>query len=336
MSAPSGLALVAAAPLVEDGVELRFALRPGDRAFVVPGEPVAAGAPIAGRLRDPRTEVLPARASVPDTARPGDRWTAGPGRGADPDAPEGELLFASGRRWRVAGGEHVETLEAPVAGVVTAVVAGSEIRIATGARAIRGRELIGGTTTGRLEVISPRDGEVRATDLDVDLAGAIVVVGARIDAEAITRARAVGIRGIVVATLGTRERRDALATDERGRAAVHGLPPFAILVLEGAVRLPIGASTMAVLDALEGRTVALVPEPAALVVDAPSLALPAPDPTVVRIRSGPWAGLEGAFAGLAGPRRVDRGVIVETAWVRIGDRPPVAVALGDLDRRIAR
>lgn len=336
MTGPAGIGLIAASPLVEDGIEVRFTLRPGDRAYVVAGEPVAAGAPIAGRLRDPRTEVLPARAHVPDTARPGDRWTTTPGRSGDPEAPEGELLFASGRRWRLAGGEHIESLEAPVGGVVTSVVAGSELRLATTARAIRGRELIGGPTTGRLEVISSRDGEVRATELDVDLAGAIVVVGARIDAEAITRARAVGIRGIVVATLGTRERRDALATDGRGRAAVHGLPPFAILVLEGAVRRPIDSATMAVLEALEGRTVALVPEPAALLVDAPSLALPAPDLMLVRIRSGSSAGLEGVFVGLAGPRRVDRGVVVETAWVRIGDRPPIAVPIGDLDRRVAR
>lgn len=331
-----GLDLVAGRPLVEESVELRIRLRPGDRPLVIEGEPVAAGAPIVERLRDPRTEILPARSSVPDAARPGDRWSMVPGRLAEPDSAPGELLFASHGRWRVALGDHAESIEAPVAGLASIVRAGVELRLATGARAVPGREVLGGPTVGRLEVIAARDAEVRASDLDVDLAGAIVVAGARIDAEAITRARAVGVRGIVVGSLGTRERRDAMATDARGRAAVHGLPPFAILVLEGSLRLPIPSATMAVLEALEGRTVSLVAGPPALVFDAPSLALPIPEPGLVRVRGGTAAGLEGTFVGLAGLRQAEPGVLVEMAWVRIGGRDPVALPLGDLDRFVIR
>jgi hypothetical protein len=338
MTVPDGLALVPARPLVEDAVELRIALRPGDRATVVAGEPVAAGMVVAERLRDPRTELLAARAPVPDAARPGDRWAAPVARAGDADeaAAAGELLFLGRGRWRLARGDHAEVIEVPAAGVASVVRPGTQLRITTAARAVLGREVLGGPAIGRLEVIAGRDADVRAADLDVDLAGAIVVAGARIDAEAITRARAVGIRGIVVGSLGTRERRDALAAEARGRVAVHGLPPFAILVLEGALRLPIPSAMMAVLQALEGRTVGLVADPPALVFDIPSQALPAPDPAIVRIRSGPSAGLEGRFGGLAGRRTVGAGVAVEMAWVEVAGRRPLAIGLGELDRFTAR
>jgi hypothetical protein len=193
-------------------------------------------------------------------------------------------------------------------------------------------ETLAGPTSGRLAIVTGPDGEVRAPHVDVSAAGAILVAGARIDAEALTRARAVGVRGIVVAALGVKERRDFLASERRGRAAVHGLPPFAILVLDGAAGRPIASPVMAVLRALDGRTVALVGDPPALVVDEPSLQLPAAPEDLVWVRSGPLVGAEGRWAGLAGPRRFPGGIVLEAGLVRFGDRPPIAVPLGDLQR----
>jgi hypothetical protein len=86
-----------------------------------------------------------------------------------------------------------------------------------------------------------RAGEVHATGLDVGRAGTVLVVGARVDAEALTRARAMGVRGIVVAGLSGKELRDFSASERRQRAALHSLPPFAVLVLDGAVRRPIAS-----------------------------------------------------------------------------------------------
>ena len=73
-------------------------------------------------------------------------------------------------------------------------------------------------------------------------------------------------------------------------------------------------------------------EASALVIDDASIELPSPAPEVVRVRSGPLAGAEGTWAGLAGPRRFPAGVTLEAAFVRFGGRPPVAVPIGDLER----
>jgi hypothetical protein len=148
----------------------------------------------------------------------------------------------------------------------------------------------------------------------------------------LTRARAVGVRGVVVAALGVKERRDFLASERRGRAAVHGLPPFAILVLDCAAGRPIASPVMDILRALDGRMVAIVGDPPCLVISDATAQLPRPPADLVWVRSGPLVGAEGRWAGLAGPRRFAGGVILESGFVRFGDRPPVAVPLGDLER----
>src|SRR6185369_16836988 len=169
----------------------------------------------------------------------------------------GELLFRSGGRWRIGAGDHAEPVEAPFPGTVHDLRPGIGFRLRSMARGIAGAEMLAGLTSGRLAIVTGPDGEVRAPHVDVSEAGAILVAGARIDAEALTRARAVGVRGIVVAALGVKERRDFLASERRGRAAVHGLPPFGILVLDGAAGRPIASPVMAILRALEGHTVAM-------------------------------------------------------------------------------
>lgn len=329
---PGGLALIRARPLVVAPVEATFTLRPGDRPLVTLGEAVVRGAPLADRVRDPRTEVVAGPAGR-EGVEPGSSWTRPPGRrGGTAGTGRGELLFRSGGRWRIAAGEHLEPLEAPFAGVVVDVRPGIAITLRSSATGIPGREVLAGPAFGRLEVLAPRDGEVRASEINVGSTGAILVTGGHIDAEAITRARAVGVRGIVVAALGVKERRDVLASERRSQAATHGLPPFAILVLDGAVRRPIASPVMAMIEHLAGRTVAIVDNPPLLVIDDPGLDLPAPEPDLVRVVTGPLGGAEGRWAGLAGPHRFTGGVTLEAGFVRFAGRPPVAVPLGDLER----
>jgi hypothetical protein len=278
--------------------------------------------------------VVAGPADAGDGGEPGDRWSAGPGRrGHETDADaEGELLFRSGGRWRIASGELSEPLVAPFPGTVHDVRPGTGFRLRSDAIGIAGQETLAGPTSGRLAIATGPDGEVRAPQVDVSAAGTILVAGARIDAEALTRARAVGVRGIVVAALGIKERRDFLASERRGRAAVHGLPPFGILVLDGATGRPIATPVMAALRALEGQLVSMIADPPALVALEPGVTIPAPPPDLVRVRSGPLVGAEGRWAGLAGPRRFAGGVTLEAGLVRFGERPPVAVPLGDLER----
>jgi hypothetical protein len=330
----TGLGLVPARRLLAGPIDAFFDLHPGDVALVADGERVGVEMPLAERLRDARTAVVAGPADADDPGVPGGRWVPTPGRRGRESEVErpGELLFRSGGRWRIGTGEHAEPLLAPFVGTVHDVRAGVGLRLRSEARGLLGVEALAGPTSGRLSIVTGPDGEVRAPHVDVGSAGAILVAGARIDAEALTRARAVGVRGVVVAALGVKERRDFLASERRGRAAVHGLPPFAILVLEGAAGRPIPSPMMAILRALEGRMVAIVNDPPCLVIDDATLELPRPPADLVWVRSGPLVGAEGRWAGLAGPRRFPAGVGLEAGLVRFGDRPPVAVPLGDLER----
>lgn len=328
-----GLELVPSRSLVIGPIDAFFPLRPGDRAFVAAGQAVVRGGPLAERLREPRTAVVPGPAAG-DAAQPGDPWTASPTQRVRHEdmGHEGELLFRVGSRWRVATADSSEPLDAPFPGIVREVRPGIGIGLRSPAKGLLGTEVLAGPSSGHLRIVTGVDGELRAPQVDVSAAGAILVAGARIDAEALTRARAVGVRGIVVAALGIKERHDFLGSEQRSRAGVHGLPPFAILVLDGAARRPIASSVMTVLEALEGRTVAIVADPPCLVIDDPDLELPRLQPDLVRVRSGPLAGAEGTWLGLAGPRQFAAGVTLEAAFVRFGDRPPVAVPIGDLER----
>lgn len=330
-SLASGLDLVRLRALTVDGIEARFPLQPGERDLVAIGESVVRGAALADRLREARTDV--AAGPLGRSGIPGG-WWQGPvaRRPRARRTVQGELLFRSGGHWRIAAGDPAEPLEAPFRGIVTDVRPGIEVRLRTDARALLAADALGGPSSGRLQVLAGRDGHVRAPEIDVGGAGAVLVVGSTIDAEAITRARAVGVRGIVVAGLGVKERREVAASELRARAGVHGLPPFAVLVLEGAIARPIATPVMAVLEAIEGRTVAIVSEPACLVFDATELDLPAVAGDLVRITAGPLAGLEGTWGGLAGPYRFAGGVVLEAGWVSMGSREPVAVPLGDLER----
>ena len=327
-----GIELVSRRRLLISPVDAFFRLHPGDHSLVKEGEAVGRGQPILEHFREPRTLVVSPQSADGHQLVPGDRAAPMGSRGRDGQHLDGELLFRSGGRWRVAGGERAEPLESPVAGVVHEVRPGGGVTIRSTANAIVGRTALAGPSWGKLQVATGPDGELRAQHVDVGMAGSIVVAGARMDAEALTRARAVGIRGVIVAALGIKEQRDFLASERRGRAAVHGLPPFGILVLDGASRRPIASPLMALFEALEGGMVAIVGEPPVLVIDDPSILLPSPPSELVRVRSGPLAGAEGTWAGLAGPRRFPAGVTLEAAFVRFGGRPPVAIPLGDLER----
>jgi hypothetical protein len=313
-----GLGIVRMRRLVEGPVEVTIPLAPGDRALVAPGESVVPGAPIVERVRGPRI----IDSVVPESSQP-----VPGGHIAD-----GELLFEWKGRWRVASGELTEPLDSPVAGIVKDVRPGSAITIRATGRGLRAIVALGGPTRGQLHIASWIEGELRSGSVDVGLAGKVLVVGSRIDAETLTRARAMGVRGIIVGGLASKERRDFLASEARQRAALHRLPPFAVLVLEGAIRRPLAGPVMDVLDALEGHDVAIVADPPMLIFDAPDLDIAAPRADWVRIRSGALTGREGTWAGLTGPRRFAGGVHLEAGTVRFDDGSVVAVPIGDLER----
>ena len=164
--------------------------RPGDRPLVAAGDSVVVGAPIAERLRDPRLDELVA----PDDERAAARRPLGrpaaARRRARPRRRDAVLLA---RRWRVAAGDITDPIETPFAGIVRDVRPGIGITIRAAGRGIRGIVALGGPTRGRLH--AGMEGELRSGGLDVGSAGTILVVGSRVDAETLTRARAMGVRG---------------------------------------------------------------------------------------------------------------------------------------------
>jgi hypothetical protein len=326
-SAASDVRLVPARPLVMSPVDVSFRLAPGDRPLVAAGESVVVGAPIAERLRDSSLEEI----HVPGATgpQPGDRWSDTAER-RDGRFDNGELLFHWRGRWRVAGSPLGHPIETPVAGIVREVRPGTSITIRAAGRGLRGIVALGGPTRGRLQG-SP-DSELRAGGLDAHSAGAILIVGSRVDAESLTRARAMGVRGVVVFGLSSKERRDFLASEARQHSALHRLPPFAVLVLDGAVRRPVAGAVLALLGALSGHEVAIVTDPPNLVFDLPDLAVPTPPPDLVRVRGGALAGREGRFVEAIGARRFPGGAHLEACLVQFPDGTAAAVPLGDLER----
>ena len=325
--AASGARLVPGRPLVVAPVDVSFRLAPGDRPLVAAGDSVVVGAPIAERLLDPTLDEVHVPAIV--KPEPGGRWS-GPTDERESGSRGGEFVFSWRGRWRVATSGLADPLETPFAGIVREVRPGTSIIVRAAGRGLRGIVALGGPTRGRLQGSPER--ELRAGGLDVNSAGSILVVGSRVDAETLTRARAMGVRGVVVTGLSSKERRDYLASEARQRSALHRLPPFAVLVLDGAIRRPLAGAVLALLGALAGHEVSIVGDPPMLVFDVPGLSVPTPPADLVRIRGGALGGREGRFVEAIGARRFAGGVHLEAALVRLPDGTAAAVPLGDLER----
>ena len=210
---------------------------------------------------------------------------------------------------------------------------GVGIRLDVEGSGLAGVRAIGAPARGRLEV-APSTDDARPPVLDVGRAGSILVVASRVDAETLTRARAMGIRGIVVSALTAKDVRDFVASEERQRASLHRVPPFAVLVMDGAIRRPVATPLLAVLSALVGHEVAIAGDPPMLLFDPGNASIPIAAPDWVRVRQGPWGGREGRWVGPAGIRRFPGGVRLEAGLVRFGDVRPIAVPLADLERYV--
>ena len=229
----------------------------------------------------------------------------------------GRILFTTpGGRLRAALGGHASTVTSPVRGDVVEVEAGWIVVQADG-RGLPGTLAAGEGTRGELTIlVMAPDGELPPSAIDVGSAGAILVAGARIDLEALGRARAMGVRGIVVGGLVSRDLRGFRAAEARQRAALHGGPPFAVLVLDGFGKRAIGASTWAQLQAVAGREVAISTDPPLLVLPD-DVDLPPPAADRVRICAGEDIGREATFVRPVGRRRWAAGLEAMGGLVRL-------------------
>ena len=335
-TAPAWLDEIPLHRLVEPGIETSVPLPPGDRPLVEPGTVVLPGDLLLEHVRDRRVDEVDVR--TPDGGRPlaGSRWAPVPGRRhRTGHLADGELLApmpGKASRWRLVTGEHRAQITSSVAGIVVEVRPGAMIRLRIDGLALRGAFAAGSTARGRLELATDPFGDLRPGGIDVGRTGSILVVGSRIDAEALTRARAMGVRGIVAASIAGKDLRDFQASERRQRAALTVPEPFGVLALDGALKRTIATPVAALLERLAGHEVALLVDPPALVFDGSGIDLPAVAPDWVRVRSGPNIGAEGRVLELVGLRRFSGGVHLEAARVELDGEPPIEMPLGDLER----
>jgi hypothetical protein len=341
--------------LVESPI-VHLSFGPGDRVLVTPGQKIDAGKIIAERTADPQLVDVgrlggsngSGRVAGRDQAQerrrppaPGKWWIGGDDRRGKASRREGArrvagtLLYEFGEHWMAAVGERHEQVESPVSGVVTQASSCVGVTVVAHGVAIPGAVAGGQPARGYLDVPKLVDGELRDATLDMGRGGAIVVAGGRVSTEALTRARAMSIRGMVAGSLGQGELRDLAASEARQRAGLHLMPAFGVLGLDGHQRRPLASPILTMLAGLAGGEVAIITEPPLLVIDVVSLRKPEVAPDWVRVRSGPHAGREGRWLSSAGLHRFRAGIHLEAANLRLGDDlSPTIVALADLERFI--
>ncbi|HEX7491589.1 MAG TPA: hypothetical protein VF337_07775 [Candidatus Limnocylindrales bacterium] len=290
-------------------------------------EPMAVRTPAGPRVERRRPPV------------PGKWWIGGgdrrgkPERGRPQPRVGGTLLFESEGRWRAAAGERHEVVQSPVAGVILSARNAVDVTIEVVGAAMPGAIAAGEPSRGYLDVPRLTDGELWASALDVGRAGAVVVAGSRISGQAISRARAMSIRGLIAGSVGEGELRDLEASSIRQKASLAPSVPFALIALDGHGRRPIATPILAMLAALAGREVAIVTDPALLVFDAAEVPLPEMPPDWIRARSGSHAGQEGRWLSSVGMYRFRGGLYLEGAVVRfVDDEETSIVPVADLER----
>ena len=323
------------------GPGVRVALRPGDVPLVEAGDRVAPGDPLLRRARHPQIGEQ-ALHGMP-APQPGTRFAEGTtlaGRGRHPVRFEGagEVLYATpGGRLRVVISRHHAIVESPVAGTVVSIDA-CALDIRVDGVAIQGAMAVGEPSCGPLIIVvgSP-DAELHAQGIDVRHAGAVLVAGSRVDVESLTRARAMGVRGVIAGGVIGGDVVALRASIERQEASVHASPPFALVVLDGYGKRPIPRDAWEALNLCAGDTVGLTVTPP-LVVLPPGSVRPESEPDRVRVAAGPLLGRTGRAVELTGARRQAAGVYQDCVRVAldpiVSPGPPdlVDVPIADLER----
>lgn len=321
-------------------------LHAADRALVGVGDWVTAGQPIVERFREAFLLELPARDGL-ETLAPGDPVDAallpvGGGRGRH-HLRTGDrarlLAVGSDGVARLAVGRGPQLVQSPIDGIVEALEAGRLIIRAAGV-GLHGQVAWGQPVHGRLVIsVTSPDAELRASAIDIAAAGSILLAGARLDIEALTRARAIGAAGVICGGLVGRELRQLDELDVRQRAALHDAAPFAVLTLDGYGRRPVPALAWDLLVEAAGRPVGLLPEARLAIIggDPATLAPTLRDAAAVRITAGEGNGRVGRLVGLAGPLRRAGGMYQPSGFVEEliavdGQPRRRAVPLADLER----
>jgi len=318
-----------------------FALHAGDAPLVAPGDRVEVDAAIATRLRHPGVAEIPFHGAA--EPEPGARFEAGEplageGRAAARFESGGRILYRTpSGRLRAVVSRHQENVTSPVAGTVESVGPGAICLHADGV-GLPGVVAVGEPAHGALVVaVDGPEAELGPGRIDVRGAGAVLISGARADVETVTRARAMGVRGMIAGGIIDKDLRDLAASLARQEAALHASPPFALVILDGHGKRPIPEAMWSILVAAAGLDVALGTDPPTVILPT-GQARSTPDPRRVRVTGGEGAGRAGTLLSLIGLRRRARGVAMECALVELDPRDAhddpevVELALADLQR----
>ncbi|TLY20570.1 MAG: hypothetical protein E6K68_07710 [Nitrospirae bacterium] len=143
-------------------------------------------------------------------------------------------------------------------GTVAEVLPGQGVRVETTCALIQGIFGIGGETWGSLVlgVASPEE-DVTAAHFTSAHAGKIVVGGAFVGAEALVRAKAVGVKGIVVGGMDDKDLRTLLGYDLGVAITGTETVGFTLVLTEGFGRIPMAHRTFELLRKLDGRKTSL-------------------------------------------------------------------------------
>ena len=343
---PDPARFVKPAPDLQRDPLVRLSLHLADRPLVGPGQRVEPGQPVISRFREQEAVGIPTTAAVVGL-RPGDTLDHVPvpgegrrGRDAKTENYRARVL-EHGRDGitRLAAGKGEFYVHSPVAGVVSSLVPG-RMDIAAEGLALSGRIGWGRPTAGRILIAaSGPDAEVRASTIDVSAAGAVLVVGAHIDLEAISRARAIGAAAIISGGASGRDLRQLAESEIRQQSALHAAAPFAFLALGGYGRAAIPQRLWDVLVAAEGRSAGILADANLLVLGGepgPLLDAVARAPGTVRVADGERREQEGRLVGLSGPRRWADGQYAPGGFVEFedvaGQRERTCLPLSALER----
>ena len=314
---------------------------------VEPAETLATGrAPRGGRSVP---VALPLRRSAAAAAAclvvsPGARLEAGALLAEDPRGrqvrvPEACLLLGYDRD---EGSALIAPLGAdePVVGHVrgeVVAVADDVIEVRVAGALLTGIGGTGGAVHGeiRVAVRDPGD-ELRAGAIDVGATGRIVVGGSRASAETLTRARAMGVAGIVLGGVLDKELRDFEATQARRRDVGGVRGDFAVLLLEGYGKVGLDPGLFAWFREHDGHLASLFGDEAQLYVydaEPPPVrrSLPRPGDRVIAHRR-PHAGQSGTLHRvLDASHAAESGIVGRAGLVRFEDGQAGIVPLANLE-----
>lgn len=295
--------------------------------------------PVASRLRRSAADAVDLLAVRPGTVLEAGERLAADGQGREVTVPQACLFLAydldDGSALLAPLGA-TEPILGHVRGEVTSVDAEAiEIRVA--GALVSGVGGSGSAVHGELRMAVQQPGEeLRAGAIDVGATGRIVVGGSRASAETLTRARAMGVAGIVLGGVLDKELRDFEATQRRRRQVGAGEGSFAVLLLEGYGKVGVDPALFAWFRANQGRMASLFGDSARLYVyDAEPppgrRALPRPGDRVIAHRR-PFAGLTGELVRVVeGMHAAPSGIAARSGLVRFDDGLTAVVALANLE-----